>query len=100
MDHLKLRADESGGEEGDGKRGDLSMSMEADNVEMGESPLFPSFLINKSLRASAGAVMSALKFGWNSCFKGNGTKEVTDEELEKIIDRTRGTPYEGKGEAP
>ncbi len=34
--------------------------------------------------------MSALKFGWNSCFVASKERTVSDAELSQIIDRTRG----------
>ena len=37
-----------------------------------------------------GSVMSALKFGWNSCFVASKERTVSDAELSQIIDRTRG----------
>jgi hypothetical protein len=36
-------------------------------------------------------ILSALKFGWNSVFSVNkDSKDISDEDLERILDRTRG----------
>ena len=44
----------------------------------------------------AGSVLGALKFGWNAVFKGDGDgsgdQGLSDEDIELIIDRTRGLP--------
>lgn len=45
-------------------------------------------------------MMSAPKFGWNACFKANGgdnsTLEISDQDLDAIIDRNRGVVSEIK----
>lgn len=45
-------------------------------------------------------VFSAVRFGWNSVFSvnKNASKELTDADIERIIDRTRGSKSEGTEE--
>lgn len=45
-------------------------------------------------------VFSAVRFGWNSVFSvnKNASKDLTDADIERIIDRTRGSKAEGTEE--